>query len=139
MRHSFLTPFAVAALLLTGLAGCSSTGDSVISPSPSSAANQGEIVFYESEDAVPGEYEVVEVITPPDHIAREGSGYEGTGAIRRYVRRRAAALGANAVLLVSTAEADSDSRALATVRNGYTLAQTRFVAIKVAPSARPAQ
>ena len=95
------------------------------------ALRSDDVVVYRSEGQVPGEYEVVEVIVPPSDIAREGSGYNATDAVERFARRRAAALGANGVLVVSTAEADSEARSRSAVLNGYTLTPGTFVAIRV--------
>lgn len=92
-----------------------------------------DVAFYTSEDDVPGEFVVIERIVPPADVARTGSGYDDTDAVERYVRRRAARLGANAVLLVSTSEAGSRAQARTAVRNGYTLTEGHWVAIYVTP------
>lgn len=119
--------------LALAVVGCAAPSGTTASGRP--ALRPADVVFYASERDVPGEYEVIEVLVPPDDIARVGSGYDSSDAVERYARRRAAALGANGVLSVNTAEADSDSRAAAVVRNGYTLSQTHMVAIYVTAAA----
>ena len=122
-------------LTALALAGCASpSGTTASGDRP--ALRPADVVFYASEAEVPGEYEVVEVLVPPADVARAGSGYDASAAVERYARRRAAALGANGVLVVTTAEAGSEARAVAAVRNGYTLKENDMVAIFVTQAGR---
>lgn len=125
------------ALLLTGLALLAAACTTAAPPGGRPALDSDDVAVYQSEDEIPGEYEVVEVLVPPADIARAGSGYDATDAVERFARRKAASVGANGVLVVSTAEASSRVRAVSSVRNGYTLSPGTLVAIYVRSAPAP--
>ncbi|MDT7856898.1 hypothetical protein RQM47_09625 [Rubrivirga sp. S365] len=124
-------------LLSLGLALALGACATAAPPDGRPALRADDVVVYRSADDIPGEYEVIETIVPPDDIARVGSGYGATDAVERFARRKAASMGANGVLVVSTAEAASNVRATASVRNGYTLSPGALVAVYVTPPEAP--
>lgn len=109
----------VLAVVVSACAGSSTTSEyPPLDPS--------EVVIYASEDDIPGEFEVVSFITPPQQ-----STYAPAGQAQQQVRDEAARRGANGLLLVEADSEVANARIAAAINQQRSYNRTQYVAIYV--------
>ena len=116
--RSTLLMFAVA---LVGV-GCASGA---------SSSRASSVTFYESEDDIDGEFEL---IGPLEASSR--SGYGASDPLVQ-LKAQAAQLGANGVLAVTDPDEIADARIRTAMGTQRSYTRTQYFAIYVRPSARP--
>lgn len=129
--YRFTPILALACVLLTG---CIQTQATRLSPNQFPAVDPEMVVIYVSEEDIPGEYEKVALIH-----AQGSSTYTNEANMLNAAKRRAAAVGANGVVLGRVDEASNGAKVAAAVFGMDTTRRGQMLAVYVYPAADQAE
>ncbi len=119
-------------LLMAACAGSGTTTDTASGYPP---LESSQVTVYNSEKDVPGEFEVVSFLQPPQQ-----TGYSASSSQTEEMRRQAARLGANGLLLIDENSEVADARISAALSQRGSYNRTQYVAIFVGETpAEPAR